>query len=34
MPTGPAGTEKDKVDAMEGSNPMMLNATAKISVVE
>lgn len=34
MPTGPAGNENDKVDAMEGNNPMMLNATAKIWVVE
>lgn len=34
MPTGPAGNENDKVDAMEGNNPMMLKATAKIWVVE
>jgi hypothetical protein len=34
MPTGPAGNVNDNVDAMEGNNPMMLNATAKIWVVE
>lgn len=30
IPTGPAGIEKDKVDAMDGNNPMILNATANI----
>lgn len=30
MPTGPAGIENDKVDAIEGNKPMILKATAKI----
>lgn len=34
MPTGPAGMEKERVDAIEGRRPMMLNATAKIWTVE
>lgn len=34
MPTGPAGMENDSVDAMDGNKPMILNATAKIWVVE
>jgi hypothetical protein len=34
IPTGPAGIEKDNVDAIDGNSPMMLNATAKIWIVE
>ena len=34
MPTGPAGIEKDKVEAIDGRRPMMLKATAKIWTVE
>jgi hypothetical protein len=34
MPTGPAGIEKDKVDAIDGKRPMILKATAKIWIVE
>lgn len=30
MPTGPAGIEKDRVEAIDGKRPMMLKATAKI----
>ena len=33
MPTGPAGIEKDSVDAMEGKRPMMLKAIAPTSIV-
>jgi hypothetical protein len=29
MPTGPAGIENDKVDAMDGNSPMILKAIAK-----
>jgi hypothetical protein len=32
IPTGPAGIEKDKVDAIEGSNPIILNAIPKTSM--
>lgn len=34
MPAGPAGSEKEIVDAIEGTRPMILNATAKICTVE
>jgi hypothetical protein len=34
IPTGPAGTENNRVDAMEGSKPMMLKAMAKTWIVE
>jgi hypothetical protein len=34
MPTGPAGIEKDRVEAIDGKRPMMLKATAKIWTVE
>lgn len=34
IPTGPAGSENAIVDAIEGTKPMILNATAKISRVE
>jgi hypothetical protein len=34
IPTGPAGIEKERVDAIEGRRPMMLKATAKIWTVE
>jgi hypothetical protein len=34
MPTGPAGIEKESVDAIDGKSPMILNATAKIWIVE
>lgn len=30
IPAGPAGKEKESVDAIEGTRPMMLNATANI----
>lgn len=33
MPTGPAGIEKDSVDAMEGKRPMILKAIAPTSIV-
>jgi hypothetical protein len=29
IPTGPAGIEKESVEAIDGNNPIMLNATAK-----
>lgn len=34
IPTGPAGSENDKVDAIEGTSPMILNATANTCAVE
>jgi hypothetical protein len=34
MPTGPAGTEKESVDAIDGRRPMILNAIAKTWTVE
>jgi hypothetical protein len=34
IPTGPAGIEKDRVEAIDGRRPMMLKATAKIWTVE
>lgn len=34
IPTGPAGSEKDRVEAIDGNRPMMLKATAKIWTVE
>jgi len=34
IPTGPAGIEKERVDAIEGRRPIMLKATAKIWTVE
>jgi hypothetical protein len=34
MPTGPAGIENDRVDAIEGNNAMILKAMAKIWTVE
>lgn len=34
MPAGPAGSENEMVDAIEGINPMILNATAKICTDE
>jgi hypothetical protein len=33
IPTGPAGTEKARVEAMEGSNPIMLNAIPNTSII-
>lgn len=34
MPTGPAGIEYAKVEAIEGRSPMMLNAIPKTSIME
>lgn len=34
IPTGPAGIEKDRVDAIEGNSPIILNAMAKTCTVE
>lgn len=34
MPAGPAGSENEMVDAMEGTKLIILNATAKICTVE
>lgn len=34
MPAGPAGSENEMVDAIEGIRPMILNATAKICTDE
>jgi hypothetical protein len=34
MPTGPVGREKERVDAIEGTRPMMLKAIAKTCRVE
>jgi hypothetical protein len=34
IPTGPAGTENDNVDAIDGSSPMILKAIAKTWIVE
>ena len=34
MPAGPAGSENEIVDAIEGIRPMILNATAKICTDE
>lgn len=33
IPTGPAGIEKDRVDAIEGRSPMILNAIPKTSII-
>ena len=33
MPTGPAGIEKERVDAMEGRRPMILKAIPKTSIM-
>jgi hypothetical protein len=33
MPTGPAGTEKESVEAMDGRSPMMLNAIPNTSIM-
>ena len=33
MPAGPAGIEKDSVDAIEGRSPMILNAMPKTSII-
>lgn len=34
IPTGPAGSEKETVDAIEGTSPMILNAIANTCGVE
>ena len=33
IPAGPAGIEKARVEAIEGSNPMIENAIPKTSIV-
>jgi hypothetical protein len=33
IPAGPAGIEKESVEAMEGSRPMILNAMPKTSII-